>query len=251
MGSRQQVSTSPRALSRRSTEASRSLRPTVARSRQSSSSSYIAPKADLHLSGMSSARVTPEPMIGTPASIHALPYNQSRFVSPNRQAGTGQSTRVPGNSLQKVNSLMFPTADPFAYPNQPMMELGYLQGQDLNGTGLHGEPATNMEQQLCMANNAFNGLDSGYFGGISLDQDASHDSHHITHARLPAPDDGNSAMFNTSALLDMHMNGGQYHYAKQGAIHGQQQHAQLSAMGSDSIVLDVEQHWQGMWYSGM
>ncbi|KAL0931949.1 C6 transcription factor [Colletotrichum truncatum] len=36
------------------------------------------------------------------------------------------------NHISKLDSLMFPSEDPFAYPNQPMMELGYQKGPGPN-----------------------------------------------------------------------------------------------------------------------
>lgn len=47
-------------------------------------------------------------------------------------AGSSQHQQYPGqqqynshNPVHKVDNLMFPSEDPFAYPNQPMMELGF------------------------------------------------------------------------------------------------------------------------------
>jgi hypothetical protein len=76
---------------------------------------------------MSSARATPESSIGTPGSSQAR-LAESVFQSPGRggAAPTAQMGGGAGNPLQRLNSLMFPTNDPFAYPMQPVMELGFM-----------------------------------------------------------------------------------------------------------------------------
>ncbi|KAI5457834.1 hypothetical protein BGZ63DRAFT_364201 [Mariannaea sp. PMI_226] len=52
------------------------------------------------------------------------PDSTSTATSSQRHPYTGQPLGVH-NPVNKLDSLMFPSEDPFAYPNQPMMELGY------------------------------------------------------------------------------------------------------------------------------
>lgn len=67
------------------------------------------------------------------ASLHdLLPMDLSSRATPD-STSTGTSSQHPyptqplnaPNPVHKVDSLMFPSEDPFAYPNQPMMELGF------------------------------------------------------------------------------------------------------------------------------
>ncbi|KAJ4260678.1 Gypsy retrotransposon integrase-like protein 1 [Fusarium torreyae] len=62
--------------------------------------------------------MTPEMQRSTPEST------SSAATSAQRVPYTGQQLGVH-NPVNKLDSLMFPSEDPFAYPNQPMMELGY------------------------------------------------------------------------------------------------------------------------------
>lgn len=55
-------------------------------------------------------RATPDSTASTGASSQRNPYHGSSFN--------------PHNPVHKLDTLMFPSEDPFAYPNQPMMELG-------------------------------------------------------------------------------------------------------------------------------
>ncbi|EKJ71146.1 hypothetical protein FPSE_08652 [Fusarium pseudograminearum CS3096] len=71
--------------------------------------------------------------------------NFGDFMSPDMQRSTPESTTSTATSAQrfpyggqpigmhnvnKLDSLMFPSEDPFAYPNQPMMELGFPSKTD-------------------------------------------------------------------------------------------------------------------------
>ncbi|KAJ3519019.1 hypothetical protein NM208_g14297 [Fusarium decemcellulare] len=60
---------------------------------------------------------------GTPEST------SSTATSAQRNPYTGQPLSVH-NPVNKLDSLMFPSEDPFAYPNQPMMELGFPSKTD-------------------------------------------------------------------------------------------------------------------------
>jgi hypothetical protein len=56
-----------------------------------------------------------------------LPIDLSSRATPDSTtAGSAHRQGLNGqNPLNKLDSLMFPSDDPFAYPNQPMMELGF------------------------------------------------------------------------------------------------------------------------------
>ncbi|KAL6886933.1 fungal-specific transcription factor domain-containing protein [Trichoderma evansii] len=61
-----------------------------------------------------SSRATPD-STSTAESTHRHPYQPHHISGHNAHS----------NPVHKIDSLMFPSDDPFAYPNQPMMELGF------------------------------------------------------------------------------------------------------------------------------
>lgn len=78
-----------------------------------------------------------------------FPANFNDFMGMDIQQGTPESTTSsaatstqrnnyvmpsagPHNPVNKLDSLMFPSEDPFAYPNQPMMELGFPGKEPVN-----------------------------------------------------------------------------------------------------------------------
>ncbi|KAF6825568.1 C6 transcription factor [Colletotrichum plurivorum] len=71
-----------------------------------------------------SSRATPD-SVSTTASSNQRPQG---FLPPHVNSGNM-------NHISKLDSLMFPSEDPFAYPNQPMMELGYQKGPGPNVSG--------------------------------------------------------------------------------------------------------------------
>jgi hypothetical protein len=127
-----------------------------------------------------------------------LPFDMSSRATP-ESTSTVSSRQVPfvtqpmnaNNPFNKVDSLMFPSEDPFAYPNQPMMELGFqakspevaMTGQDpgffLNSSledmdsQLLGQPPPYMMHQS--QNNTDMGLsptlfDPGNLLGLQMEQ---------------------------------------------------------------------------------
>lgn len=50
---------------------------------------------------------------------------ESTTSSHSRTSAFPHQGMANGNTIHKLDSLMFPSGDPFAYPNQPMMQLGY------------------------------------------------------------------------------------------------------------------------------
>lgn len=101
--------------------------------------------------------------------------NFGDFMSPDLQRSTPESTSSAATSTQrypytgqqmgmhnpvnKLDSLMFPSEDPFAYPNQPMMELGF--------PGKTDQPTTmgdqNQDMQLFLTG-TFDDVESQIFG---------------------------------------------------------------------------------------
>ncbi|KAG6014239.1 hypothetical protein E4U43_006772, partial [Claviceps pusilla] len=80
-------------------------------------------------------------------SMHdILPMDLSSRATPDSNS-TGSSTHrhifpsqplahAVHNPVNKLDSLMFPSEDPFAYPNQPMMELGFQPKADASGIAM-------------------------------------------------------------------------------------------------------------------
>lgn len=89
-----------------------------------------------------SSRATPD-STSTAESVHRHPYQQHPL-----SGHLGHN-----HPVHKLDSLMFPSDDPFAYPNQPMMELGFSGKTDV--------PAVSMPHQP---------QDSGFFFPASLDE---------------------------------------------------------------------------------
>ncbi|KAL6885320.1 fungal-specific transcription factor domain-containing protein [Trichoderma longibrachiatum] len=88
-----------------------------------------------------SSRATPD-STSTAESAHRHPYQQHPL---------GGHLAL-NNPVHKLDALMFPSDDPFAYPNQPMMELGFSGKTDV--------PAVSMPQPA---------QESGFFFPASLD----------------------------------------------------------------------------------
>lgn len=77
---------------------------------------------------------------GVDISSRATPESTGTAASANPHAFMAQSMapQATHNPVHKLDSLMFPSEDPFAYPNQPMLELGFQQKA--------GSPAAAMAQ---------------------------------------------------------------------------------------------------------
>ncbi|GJC90235.1 activator of stress genes 1 [Colletotrichum liriopes] len=70
-------------------------------------------------------------LLGMDMSSRATPDSVSTSASSNRPP-QGFPPPHNMNHISKLDSLMFPSEDPFAYPNQPMMELGFQKGPGPN-----------------------------------------------------------------------------------------------------------------------
>lgn len=112
----------------------------------------------------------PTPVFGTPnsrGSVDTISHIEPRFTDPSFNTSMGEplgidmssratsgspstassSQHHPGysmppqqqhnshNPVQKLDTLMFPSEDPFAYPNQPMMELSYQPPVTMSSQG--------------------------------------------------------------------------------------------------------------------
>lgn len=82
------------------------------------------------------------------ASLHdLLPMDLSSRATPDSTSTGTSSQQHPyppqplnaHNPVNKLDSLMFPSEDPFAYPNQPMMELGFPAKADGTPVTLAGQ----------------------------------------------------------------------------------------------------------------
>ncbi|SPO04546.1 related to transcriptional activator Mut3p [Cephalotrichum gorgonifer] len=99
------------------------------------------------------SRTTPD---STSTGGGSLPHQQA-YGNGNQATGS-----TPG--LSKLDSLMFPSEDPFAYPNQPMMELGLqqkMQQEPMEGQEVRQDDATQYFMQ-----GQFDDLESHLLGQI-------------------------------------------------------------------------------------
>jgi hypothetical protein len=77
--------------------------------------------------------------------------------------GSSHQTPFPGQGLGSANpvhKIMFPSEDPFAYPNQPMMELGFQSGSDAAPITMAGRGA---DSQFLFPG-AMEDIESQFFG---------------------------------------------------------------------------------------
>jgi hypothetical protein len=99
-----------------------------------------------------------------------IPIDMSSRATPDSTSTGGsvslsnsyQGQQVNGqNPLHKLDSLMFPSDDPFAYPNQPMMELGYQHQKRPSGHmgNQHSSDAANL-----FMSGSFDDIDSQLLG---------------------------------------------------------------------------------------
>ncbi|KAM0241454.1 hypothetical protein ACHAP5_007571 [Fusarium lateritium] len=96
--------------------------------------------------------MSPEMQRSTPESTSSAATSTQRFPYAGQQVGMH-------NPVNKLDSLMFPSEDPFAYPNQPMMELGYPSKTD-QPTSMND---SNQDMQLFLTG-TFDDVESHIFG---------------------------------------------------------------------------------------
>ena len=71
-------------------------------------------------------------VVGTPDSSSTGSHSMQQQYPANQQFGIG-------NAIPDLNAMMFPSADPFAYPNQPMMEFDNIKRETMDmGTPSQG-----------------------------------------------------------------------------------------------------------------
>ncbi|KAL7932109.1 fungal-specific transcription factor domain-containing protein [Trichoderma chlorosporum] len=148
---------------------------------QSLDHSYPEPSFTSSLNDMMpmdlSSRATPD-STSTAESVHRHPYQQHPLGG-----HLGHS-----NPVHKLDSLMFPSDDPFAYPNQPMMELGFTGKGEVQAVSLPHQPQ-----------------DSGFFFPASLDdmgdQFMGQPPPYMMPQQQPPPPQQNSMGMNMSANM--------------------------------------------------
>ena len=81
-------------------------------------------------------------MLSLDMSSRATPDSESTAASSSRLAFMPHSvaTQNAHNPVNKLDALMFPSDDPFAYPNQPMMELGFQSSKDGTSVTMAQDP---------------------------------------------------------------------------------------------------------------
>lgn len=149
------------------------------------------------------------------ASLHdLLPMDLSSRATPDSTSSRGTSAQQQHpyptqplsapNPVNKLDSLMFPSDDPFAYPNQPMMELGFPAKAGETPTSLAGQ-----------------GQDPQYFIPGTMEEIDSQflgqpPPYMMQHQQGPPPVMGMSSnMYEANPMMGMHMSPQQH-----------QQHAQ-------------------------
>jgi hypothetical protein len=96
--------------------------------------------------------MTPDMQRSTPESTASTATSAQRMSYGGQQMGMH-------NPVNKLDSLMFPSEDPFAYPNQPMMELGF-PGKTDPSTSVGDQ---NQDMQLFLTG-TFDDVESQIFG---------------------------------------------------------------------------------------
>ncbi|KXH40974.1 fungal specific transcription factor [Colletotrichum nymphaeae SA-01] len=94
-------------------------------------------------------------LLGMDMSSRATPDSVSTSASSTQRPPQGFPPPHNMNHISKLDSLMFPSEDPFAYPNQPMMELGYQKPGANNVSG---------PQETFMMPGAFDDIDTQLLG---------------------------------------------------------------------------------------
>lgn len=101
------------------------------------------------------ARTTPDSTSTGASSSHP---GHSGFPPPPRQSNHG-------NPIHKFDSLMFPSEDPFAYPNQPMMELNVHKGGSVSSASGSSHMNASLDASQFTMPGAFDEFDPSQFLG--------------------------------------------------------------------------------------
>ncbi|KAK3375070.1 fungal-specific transcription factor domain-containing protein [Podospora didyma] len=140
---------------------------------------------------------------GTPGIVH-------------RQLQGHQQTQAPGgaiNSLYKLDAMMFPSGDPFAYPNQPLMDPANphpVRQMSHSGPSQDG-------MQFFMPN-MYDGIEGQLLGPIP--------PYLVQQGQTQGGLDPESQMYNASSMLTLQGHGVHTHRHSHAHAHAQQQHQQ-------------------------
>lgn len=155
---------------------------------------------------------------GTPASLSSADgisgFDGNMYNVDMSSRATPESTSTPGgqprgfigqtmtpqnvhNPVNKLDSLMFPSEDPFAYPNQPMLELGYQPKNDAQGTAMVQDNNFFFPGSLDDMNEQFLGQPPPYIVQQQQQQQQS-------QAQPPMSMTGN--IFDPNAMMGIHSN---------------------------------------------
>lgn len=96
-------------------------------------------------------------------STRGTPESSGAGSVPHQAAYAGNPAVSTPSTLNRLGALMFPSEDPFAYPNQPMMELG-LQ-QKMQGEPMQGQDGSQENAQFFMQG-SFDDMESHLLGQI-------------------------------------------------------------------------------------
>lgn len=72
-------------------------------------------------------------LVGFEMGSRATSGSPSTGSSSHQQGYPGRQPSSSHNPVHKLDDIMFPSDDPFAYPNQPMMELGFQAPVSMSG----------------------------------------------------------------------------------------------------------------------
>ena len=165
---------------------------------------------------------------GTSGGIHQHPQGF--------QQGGGANSSA--SSLYKLDAMMFPSADPFAYPNQPLLDAsGYPQARPAS----HSGPGQAQDAQYYMSN-VYDDIEGQLLGPIP--------PYLVSQGHTMGPA---SQMYNTADMLAMQQGhaGAHQHQQRQQQQqrHRHQQEAQLQRRPQQDMMEDVlvDPSFQGNW----
>ena len=154
---------------------------------------------------ISSATASPD-STGTPSTSH-----RSAGGFPQPPPGTSS------NPLYKLDAMMFPSEDPFAYPNQPVMDFGVPSHHRRNQPG---HPSSGSQQQDAVQfymSNVYGDIEGQVLGPIPP---------YFVQASHNQGLDLSAQMYNASGILPASLQPSHVHQAQQQAAQQQQQQQQ-------------------------
>lgn len=157
---------------------------------------------------------------GTPASVH-------RQLSSGFTSGPSSAGATVSNPLVKLNAMMFPSGDPFAYPNQPLEDV-IRQGQ----VAQSGQASGSQDSMQFYMPNMYDDIEGQLLGPIPPYLVQPGQEQHAL--------DLSSQMYNTSSMLTLQQSQSQSPSAQQTAQQQQQQDREMQELLSDP-------HFKGDW----